>query len=61
MGRGTNVFDQHVFKCGNSSPKEPFFQLFPMLQLNNEDTLLTYEKHFHKKNYDTLNATIKLP
>ena len=55
-GRGSDKFDQHVFECGKFAPREPFFKLYPMLQLNNEDALLTYEKHFQMNGYDTINA-----
>ena len=55
-GRGSDKFDQHVFNCGNSAPVQPYFKLYLMLELKNEDALLTYEKHFHNKRYDTMNA-----
>ena len=57
-GRGSDKFDQHVFNCGNSAPIEPYFKLYLMLELKSEDALLTYEKHFHGKCYDTMNAQI---
>ena len=55
-GRGTDKFDQHVYDCANNHPKEPFFKLFLMMKLSTEDALLTFEKNFHDKRYDTLNA-----
>ena len=55
-GRGTDKFDAHVFNCKNTPPREPYFKLFIMMQLPTDDALLTYEKHFHRKHYDTLNS-----
>lgn len=52
-GNGTDKFDKHVFNC--NTPSEPFFKLYTMLTLQNEDALLTYESHFHKLGYDTMN------
>ena len=56
LGSGTDKFDIHVFNCsGSAQSSEPFFKLYPMLTLKNEYSLTTYETHFHKLGYDTMN------
>ena len=55
-GRGSDKFDLHVFNCNNTPPQEPYFKLFLMMHLATDDALLTYEKHFHNRYYDTLNV-----
>ena len=54
-GNGSDQFDQHVHRCKAPDMKEPYFKLFLMIQLKNEQSLLTYESHFHRLGYDTLN------
>ena len=53
-GNGTNQFDLHVYNC-NQTTSEPFFKLYLLLTLKNENDLLSYESHFHKLGYDTMN------
>ena len=56
-GVSTCKFPRHVYDCGikNNCLEEPFFSLNNMLQLNKKDRLETIEKHFHLKDYDTMN------
>lgn len=53
-GNGSDKFDKHVNQCGNSELQEPFFKLYLMLKVK-EEMLVTYESHFHKLGYDTMN------
>ena len=54
-GRGSDIFDQHVHNCTDNL-SEPYFKLFLLLSLNNEQSLIPYETHFHSLGYDTMNA-----
>ena len=55
-GNGTDKFDQHVFNCsGHGNSQEPYFKLFLLMELKYEKNLLTYESHFQKLGYDTMN------
>lgn len=55
-GNGSDKFDQHVNKCNESMDLvEPFFKLYLLLELKDEKNLLTYESHFHKLGFDTMN------
>ena len=56
-GTGTNIFDQHVFKCGtvNKCLKPPYFKVYAFMRLSTEEKLLTYERNLHRKGYDTMN------
>ena len=56
-GNGSDKFDQHVHHCEekNKELKEPFFKLYLLMELNDEKNLLTYESHFHKLGFDTMN------
>ena len=56
-GVSTCKFPRHVYDCGikNNCLEEPFFILNIMLRLNKSDRLETIEKHFHLKDYDTMN------
>ena len=53
-GKGTDIFDQHVFSCNTKPHKEPYFKLYLMMT-SDEHSLLTYESHFHRLRYDTMN------
>ena len=54
-GHGSDIFDNHVHNCtGNKPLEEPYFKLFLLLSTS-EQALLTYESHFHKLGYDTMN------
>ena len=50
-----NLFDQHVYKCGNSRDclEEPYFELYAMMRLNDEAKLLSYEAYLQQKGYMT--------
>ena len=56
-GSGDNKFDNHVYKCGieNNCLKPPYFQLFAFMKLSSKKKLITYERYFHRKGFDTLN------
>ena len=56
-GEGSDKFDQHVYHCKGTKQmhSEPYFKLYPMLKLDDVSALLTYESHFHKLQYDTMN------
>jgi len=56
-GHGPNKFDRHVFRCNGFTTNdcEPFFQLFVLIKLKDEKLLLTYESHFHRLGFDTIN------
>jgi len=53
----TNLFDKHVIKCKGikNHTKEPHFKVFALLTLPNEESLLTYESHFHQLRCDSVN------
>ena len=56
LGTGTDVFDKHVFKCNNGrKPDGPFFKVWIMMELDDFSKLITYENHFHRLGYDTIN------
>ena len=62
-GRTTDIFDNHVYKCGhldtvpeeNKKAMEPFFKLYIMLECSSYHRLLDYEKKFHAAGMDTMN------
>ena len=56
-GVSTCKFPIHVCKCGlkNKCLNEPFFEINVMMKLKSSNQLESYENHFHKKGYDTLN------
>ena len=56
-GNTTDLFDKHVIKCKNvhSLSKEPFFKIYALITLPNEESLLTYKSHFHRLRYDSMN------
>ena len=56
-GKGTDVFDNHVFNCCRSKglpPSEPFFLLFCLMACNDYHKLLNIERKLHLKGYDTV-------
>ena len=55
-GNSSDRFDNHVFNCLKGEEKtEPFFQIFALMTLNNDNKLITYEKYFHRQGFDTMN------
>ena len=57
-GRSSDLFDEHVYHCKQKHPDpdaEPYFHIYAFMIVRKE-SLLTYEKHLHKKGYDTINA-----
>ena len=56
-GKGNNKFDGHVYSCGvkNKCLKLPYFKIYVFMALSNREKLLTYEKHFQRNGFDTLN------
>ena len=67
-GNGSNVFDLHVYKCGNlenlsiieRKQLEPYFKLYIMMACKDYQKLLDYEKRLHMRNCDTMNSSIML-
>ena len=55
LGTSTDKFDNHVHNC-NDNKKEPYFKLMILMEVNDINKLLTYEKSFHQKGYDTINT-----
>jgi hypothetical protein len=56
-GKGTDVFDNHVFDCFRSKglpPSEPFFLLFCLMACNDYHKLLNIERNLHLKGHDTV-------
>ena len=56
-GKGTDLFDNHVFECSRSKgmpPNEPFFLLFSMMACNDYSKLLNIERNLHLKGHDTI-------
>ena len=56
-GKGTDVFDNHVFNCYRSKglpPSEPFFLLFCLMACNDYHKLLNIERKLHLKGHDTV-------
>ena len=57
-GGSTDLFDEHVYECKKKHPDpdiEPYFHIYAFMTVRKEN-LLTYEKHLHRKGYDTINA-----
>ena len=45
-GTSTKKFHKHIFKCSNKAKhvtKRPYFQVYPVMTVNNENKLLCYE------------------
>ena len=45
-GSGSNIFDNHVFRCGtqNNCLKPPYFQVYAFMKLSSEQKIITYER-----------------
>ena len=56
-GNTSDLFDKHVISCKSVHKimKEPYFKVYAFITLPNEESLLTYESHFHSLNYDSMN------
>ena len=57
-GGSSDLFDQHVYECKKKHPDpdaEPYFHIYAYMIVRKE-CLLTYEKHLHRKGFDTINA-----
>ena len=57
-GRGTDIFDNHVFACSglqNVPHEEPYFKIYIYMVLNDYHKLLNYERKLHLAGHDTLN------
>ena len=62
-GGSSDLFDEHVYKCKKKHPnpeQEPYFHIYAFMTVRKEN-LLTYEKHLHRKGYDSLNAPKRNP
>ena len=56
-GNTTDKFDLHVHECGtkNGCLSPPFFKVYAFLKLKSPEKLISYEKTFHRRKYDTMN------
>ena len=57
-GGSSDQFDNHVFDCKSKHDTpdvEPYFLVYAFMTVKREN-LLTYEKHLHRKGYDSMNA-----
>ena len=43
------------YRLKHNRHEEPYFQMFAVIQLREEKSLLTYETHFHAQGFDTMN------
>ena len=57
-GNDTNMFDNHVFKCGNINKclRPPYFKIYAFMKVSTEEKLLTYERYLHRMGFDTMNT-----
>ena len=59
LGGSSDLFDQHVFKCKKkheAPDEEPYFHIYAFMTVKKEEFLYTYEKHLHRKGYDSMNS-----
>ena len=57
-GGSSDQFDNHVHECkmNHQNPdEEPYFHIYTFMTVKKEN-LITYEKHLHRKGYDSMNA-----
>ena len=55
-GRTSDKFDKHVFECDKvKNPEGPFFKIWILMELDDYSKLITYENHFHRLGFDTIN------
>ena len=59
IGTSSCKFPRHVHQCMKqvNNPQEPYFEIYIMLQLKSPELLETYERAFHNRNYDIMNAS----
>ena len=55
-GNTTDLFDQHVHKCGGNNLQHPYFRVRAFMKLSTPEKLLTYENLFHERRYATINT-----
>ena len=55
-GRTSDLFDQHVHKCGGNRLQHPYFRVKAFMKLSSPDKLLTYEKMLHERRYAVINT-----
>ena len=55
-GNTSDVFDQHVHKCGKNRMRHPYFRVKAFIKLSTPEKLLTYERLFHERRYATINT-----
>ena len=55
-GKGTDVFDRHVYHCNKDPNKSgPHFKLWVLMELSDFSKLITYENYLHRIGGDTIN------
>ena len=54
-GNTTNIFDAHVYNCGQKPKSEPYFRAYVFITLSDTKYLLTYDNYLHRQKFDTLN------
>ena len=52
-GRGSDIFDNHVFNCKGPTLREPLFRMYVLMACSNYDKLLNIERRLHLKGLDT--------
>ena len=57
LGTSSDVFDNHVFRCRKKKnyTASPNFLVYALLTVKHKELLLTYEDHFHRLGFDTMN------
>ena len=58
-GGSSDIFDEHVHKCKDRHfhhQEEPYFHIYAYMTLKKQESLLSYEKHLHRKGYDSMNS-----
>ena len=55
-GQTSDLFDQHVHKCGGNRLQHPYFRVKAFMKLSSPDKLLTYEKMLHERRYAVINT-----
>ena len=52
-GKGSDIFDNHVYNCKGPSLQEPLFRMYVLMTCSSYDKLLNIERRLHLKGFDT--------
>ena len=52
-GKGSDIFDNHVYNCKGLSLQEPLFHMYVLMACSNYDKLLNIERRLHLQGLDT--------